>query len=133
MANRPAEEATIRAFIVSAKRDRYISLLASAKRRRKFLDCLNHCRDIDERHITELPSNVGAAALLRSHGAPDNCYVISDNSEIDGRVMPLPEAIDQAEFNGWGTIICCIPGQLAYYIDEAGSKRRLLLSRSPEK
>jgi hypothetical protein len=46
--------------------------------------------------------------------------------------MPLVEALNEAEAIGWGTIISCIPGRLACYLDEAGSERRLLLIRSPD-
>jgi hypothetical protein len=67
----PDEEATIRAFIVPNKRDRYVSLLSSEKRRPKFLDCLNHCHDIDQRYATALPSSADVPSLLRNHGAPD--------------------------------------------------------------
>ena len=42
--------------------------------------------------------------------------------------MELSEAISQTELTGWGTIISCIPGQLAYYDDECG-ERRILLAR----
>jgi hypothetical protein len=128
----PAEEATIRAFIVPAKRDRYVELLANEKRRANFLDCLNHYRDIDERYASEVPSSADAVSLLRDRGAPDVCRVISDCRETDGREMPLADAVEQAEFVGWGTIFCCIPGRLAYFLDEAGSKRRLLMVRSSE-
>jgi hypothetical protein len=130
MAIDPAEEATIRAFIVPAKRDRYLSLVSNEKRRAEFLDCLNHCRDIDNRYATQLPSLADVISLLRAHGAPDVCRVISDCRDIDGREMPLRDAVEHAESVGWGTILCCIPGRLAYYLDEAGTRRRLLLIRS---
>lgn len=51
--------------------------------------------------------------------------VISD-SKIDGKVMPLPDAIHATSMNGSGTIISCIPGRLAYYYDEVGERRGLL-------
>ena len=31
---------------------------------------------------------------------------------------------------GWGTIVSCLPGRLAYYYDEEGA-RRMLLERAP--
>lgn len=64
------EEAIIRAFITLARRIRWLESLASAKRRARMLDCLNHCRDLDERYATLLPSNTDVVALLRSRGAP---------------------------------------------------------------
>ncbi len=52
------EELTVRAFIVPAKRTRYLSFLASPKRRGKILDGLNHCFDIDSRFATAIKSSV---------------------------------------------------------------------------
>lgn len=132
MAIHPAEAATIRAFVVRAKRDRYLSFLGNEKRRRKFLDCLNHCRDLDDRFATVLPSAIDVVQLLESHGAPSECWVISDNPEIDRRDMALAEAVAQLHWASWGTILSCIPGRLAYYRDEAGTKRHLVLIRPPE-
>jgi hypothetical protein len=129
----PNEEATVCAFIVPEKRKRYLSSLSNCKRRPNFLNCLNHCRDIDPRYATEIPTTADIAALLRNHGALDDCHVISDYREIDGREMSLIDAVNEADAIGWGTIISCIPGRLACYLDEAGSKRRLLLVRSPDR
>ena len=128
----PLEQATIRAFFVPARRTRWLESLDSKKRRRAILGRLNHCYDLDERFATPLAPNVNVVAVLRSLGAPDTCYVISSIAAIDGREMPLEEAVYQAGAGGWGTLISCISGRLAYYSDEAGTKRRMLLSRSKE-
>jgi hypothetical protein len=125
----PDEVATVNAFIAPARRTRWLKALASTKRRRRFLDRLNHCRDIDERYATLLSSKTVIAALLRSRGAPGVCHVISDIPEIDGQEMRLEEAIDEVELGQWGTLICCVPGQLAYYYDELGERRMLLERR----
>jgi hypothetical protein len=125
----PDEEATIRAFIKREKLDRYLTSLANSKRRARFLDCLNHCRDFDVRYVEELVSTADVHSLLIARRAPPVCFIISDVRSLDGQSMPLAEAIGTAEFAGFGTILCCIPGRLAYYVDEAGEKRRLLLER----
>jgi len=124
------EEALVRAFISAPRRKRWLESLASAKRRAPFLDRLNHCKDIDERYATALPSNADVVGLLCSHGAPALCYVLSCTAAIDGRELPLAEAIEAASMGGWGTLISCLPGQLAYYYDECG-ERRFLLERAP--
>src|SRR5690606_24346034 len=127
----PHEEATIHAFISPQRRARWISCLASQKRRAKFLDRLNHCRDIDERYASELPQNSNVVATLKDRGAPALCYVISDTTALDGRELPLSQAVEETELGGWGTIISCVPGQLAYYYDECGERRLLLERRDP--
>lgn len=126
----PDEEATIRAFISPQRRTRWLELLASPKQRDGILDKLNHCRDLDGRYATLLPSNTNILKLLQDHGAPDKCYVISATSSLDGRELQLSEAILQTELGGWGTILSCVPGQLAYYYDECGERRMLLTRKS---
>ena len=122
----PHEEALVRAFILPPRRTRWLESLASAERRGKFLDRLNHCLDIDPRYATPLPSNADVVAELLSRGAPATCWVISDADTLDGREMPLAEAVGQAHLGGWGTLVGCLPGRLAYYCDEEGERRMLL-------
>jgi hypothetical protein len=113
------EEKFARFFIVPEKRDRYLSLLESARGRRKVLNGFNHCRDLDPRFAREIPSNEddadSVARLLRKKGAPDQCYVMSDNDAIDGQVITLTEALEQTVGADSGTLISCIPGKLAYF------------------
>jgi hypothetical protein len=123
----PSEEATIRAFIQAPRRARWLELLASPRRREKFLDRLNHCQDFDERLASSVRSGAAALAALRERHAPQTCYVVSSGpANLDGREAPLSEAIEKAEAGGWGTLIICIPGHLAYYHDECGERRWLL-------
>lgn len=123
----PSEAAIIDAFIAPHRRERWRISLRSDKRRRTFLDCLNHCRDFDPKYAQPLASNADVLALLQSHGAGERCHVVSAAAEIDGQEMPLPDAIAAAAQYGWGTILSCIPGRLAYYYDECGERRFLLL------
>lgn len=126
----PHEEATIRAFFSPPRRSRWLESLASPKRRYKILDKLNHCQDLDYRFATPLSSKSDVVSVLKSHGAPKSCYVLSSTLAWDGCEMELSEAISQTVLAGWGTIISCIPGQLAYYYDECG-EHRILLAREP--
>jgi hypothetical protein len=120
------EEAIVRAFIAPARHPRWLEGLASVKRRGRMLDHLNHCRDIDERYATLLPSNADVVGILQARGAPVRCYIMSATEEIDGQTMFVIEAVYAAGTGGWGTILSCIPGRLAYYYDECGARRMLL-------
>ena len=126
----PHEEAIVRTFIKPEKRDWYLTLLGSKRRRCKALDALNHFRDLRPECCTDLPRETDALSALRAKAAPDTCYVISGIPDIDGREMSLEEVIDTAEAEGWGTLIGCIPGQLAYYYGEAGEQRIVLEKRN---
>jgi len=120
------EEATVRAFVKNQKRERYLMLLKSERRRDTVLDQLNHWRDYDPRYATPLALTADVLQLLTEKGSPDTCHVISDNSAIDGKYMSLQKAISAAETGMSGTIISCLPGRLAYYYGEAGEQRLLL-------
>lgn len=123
------EEAVVRAFVAPARRGRWLEALADPARRSRFLDRLNHCPDFDPRFVTPVPGGVDVAALLRSRGAPPTCHALSAADDLDGRELPLEQAVAEVEKAGWGTVISCIPGRLAYYHDECG-ERRLLLERT---
>ena len=128
------EAAFVRAFIVSNKRDRYATMLASKKRRRELLDGLNHCADIDYSYASPIPGGEQKAAqiekILRSHGAPDGCHVISDNPTWDQKQMLLSEATRLVCGSSTGTVLCCVPGRLAYYESEEMHGRYILLRKA---
>ncbi|MFO0798318.1 MAG: hypothetical protein U0804_12645 [Gemmataceae bacterium] len=123
------DEAVVRAFITPARRGRWLEALADPTRRPAFLDRLNHCPDLDPRFAVAVPRGADVADLLRSRGAPLTCYVLSATEALDCRELPLGEAVAAVEAGGWGTIVSCLPGRLAYFYDECG-ERRLLLERA---
>jgi hypothetical protein len=124
------EEQFARCFIVPRKRARYLTLLESKRGRAKLLNGFNHCRDLDPRFAKEIPTGQQSAnsieALLRRKGAPDTCYVISDNRDIDGKEMSLPDALLETVGMDVGTLISCVPGKLAYFESEAFDGRYIL-------
>ena len=120
------EQATIQAFFLPSKRERYLTLLGNPKRRARSRGGLDHLRHLDPRFTTPIASLSDVASVLRSHGAPTTCRMISADPDLDGKDMPLGEAIEEVELRLQGTIICCIPGQLAYYYGESGEERLLL-------
>jgi hypothetical protein len=130
MALNPHEEQFARAFIVSAKEERYLSMLESAKGRARLLAKFPHCPDLNMSHATLIPAaqqNAGAIAkLLRQRGAPDVCHVISADRDIDNREMLLEKALDEAVGMNMGTFISCIPGRLGYFEFEDLGERYIL-------
>jgi len=124
------EEQFARSFIVSEKRDRYLSLLDSKRGRKKLRDGLYHCRDLDERFAHLVPSGQQCSEhierVLKSKGAPEKCYVFSADDEFDGREMPLSEALSEIVGFVPGTFISCIAGKLGYFEFEDMSERYIL-------
>jgi hypothetical protein len=126
----PAEESTLRAFVVAARCERLIALLGSSKRRKQAIDKLNHFGDWDTRFVQPVESSADVFDCLRKAGAPPACHVISDSPDLDGRDMPLEEAVSSCEGFPFASVICCVPGELAFFFDEVmGPRNRLLLRR----
>ena len=60
----------------------------------------------------------------------DALNVVGGPAQFPETRTVLAEAVAEVAIGGWGTIISCLPGQLAYYYDECG-ERRMLLERKP--
>lgn len=127
------EARIVRAFIVAARREKYLEALPNPKRRSRVLDRLNHhIDDIDSKYrISVSPEHHTSSAiekLLRSRGASSLCYVMSSSTRLDGREMSLADALKDVVGYQMGTLISCIPGQLAFYESEE-LKTRYILER----
>ena len=124
------EEMFAREFIIPEKRDRYVSLIGSVKGRKKIVAGFHHIRDLDDRYAKLIPSNQQSGEsiyrLLKEKGAPEFCYIMSDDSAIDQKEMPLREAILKVEGTNYGTLVSCIAGKLAYFETEDMSGRYIL-------
>ena len=121
-----AEKQTVRAFMLRERRPRWLQDLSSPRRRAKIVDSLNHCRDFEMRFVTECTNRHEVLPKLRALGAPAICHIISCADKLDGRDLALEEALERTESLAWGTLISCIPGSLAFYLDELGSRRWIL-------
>jgi len=116
------EESLFQAFVVSTKRQRYIELLASKHGREKIVRSLDHFKDLDPRFCRHVES-ADIPRILRGLGAPSVCYIVSSDSNLDGREMSLPDALTEVIGRGQGTFISCIPGKLAYFEGEEPHER----------
>jgi hypothetical protein len=128
------EEPLVRAFVVRPKQERMIDLLAKPKRRRDVLLTLAHFHDLDPRFAVRVPdaqqSRSEILKLLRARGAPADCYIISEKSDLDGHTLPLDAALDAVVGRGMGTLLSCLPGRLGYFEGEASGQRYVLERRA---
>ena len=117
------ESAFVKAFIVKDKQERYLQLLGSPKRRRDILDRFNHHLDFDSKYAKRIPEEFHTidkvAHLLRVRGAGRTCHVIADTLDADGQELPLREALAVVITHDFGSVVCCIPGRLAFHKAEA--------------
>jgi hypothetical protein len=127
----PHEEHFARSFVVPEKKERYLSLLQSARGRKKLIAGFHHCRDLDSRFVKLIPSDRQSAQSieesLKKSGAPEVCYVMSENPKIDGKQMNLSSALLEIVGMDAGALVSCIPGKLAYFEMEGLSERYLLI------
>lgn len=129
------EEILINNFFEKKKQERAKYELTSKKKRHEFIwkfsdnnifrsDCLIRIEQSIATYETVL-------TILKKEGAPDGCYVLSVDEEIDGKELLLCDALKQVV--GWGpALISCIPGELAYLESEQGvgaAYRYLLIKR----
>ena len=107
-----------------------MELLSKPKRRKDVLDTLAHFSDLDPRYQVPIPSSQQSAhaieGLLRKRGAPAECYLISEAGALDGRLLPLTEALSLIVGHGMGTLMSCVPGRLGYFEGETPGDRWLL-------
>jgi hypothetical protein len=127
------EAVFVRAFVIAAKQQRFVELLANPKRRRHVLETLYHLKDVDPRFMVKIPPAEQTAerivALLRARGAPEQCYVISTDEYLDGKTATLCDAIARIIGVGHGTLLSCVPGQLGYFEGEDAGARYVLERR----
>ena len=124
------EEMFAKAFVKPAKRLRVLGQLQKEKTRAKFLSLLPHFADFDPRFCRVLePIHQRADSILRilrDNGALATCYVISVWPEVDQMRGALDEVLVEVVGYLPGTIVSCVPGQLAFYEGEARNDRRIL-------
>jgi len=117
-------------FLLPHRRERFCLLASSEKRRPKLRAALGHFDWFDPRYRRLLPAHAVTveelARLLRSRGSEATCYVFSESRELDGRTMPLDEALDALAFSCRASILSCRPGKLAFYEAEDPESRCLL-------
>jgi len=116
------ERQLIEAFILPQRRSRYLEFLARPKHRKKIISELPHFKHLDPRSVVSIPPREqhwkNIRALLLSMGAPDLCHALSEDSEIDGKELPLQKALQCVVGSGMGTFLSCVPGKLGYFEDE---------------
>lgn len=131
------EKEIVKSFFDRKVQERMLHELFSPKKRDHALNrlCHQYTKMLKEKYMFEiLPPNSDPEyvhKLLVKNGAGEMCYSLSYNEEIDGKEMPLREALQHAVGFGFPSIISCVPGELAYFEAEQGfgSPPRYLLKR----
>jgi hypothetical protein len=124
------EKLLIENFVCKERQERYLSLILTKKGRSKLRRYIAHFKDLDGKFIQEanrLKTSHELENLLKSMGAADICYVISENSKYDGKSMNLSEVTNLLFNSGIAYFLSCVPGKLVYYEGEETNQKFLLL------
>jgi len=124
------EEELVKAFILPVRQERYLEFLRSPRKRAKFVAQLAHFKHLNPKFVVSIPgSQQNPASLLKllaGKGAGRNCWIMSEDSALDGQEMDLEAALKETIGRQIGTFLSCVPGRLAYFEDEDG---RYILER----
>lgn len=122
--------AVIRAFVAPERQDRFLALLRSERGREKLRCQLAHFGALDVRFAQRIAGSAQTpeciARLLRAEGAPETCVLLAEDTALDGRAMPLEDALREVVGRGLGAFVSCVPGRLAYFEGEDAGARYLL-------
>ena len=121
------ESKVIENFIIKSKRERYLNFIKKSKTRKKFTDELAHFSNQLEL-FEEIKNNERSVidAQLKRLGLKGECYVISENNELDGKRMAIDKALSEAIGMGMGTLIVFGDAVLVFYEGEAPSDRWII-------
>jgi hypothetical protein len=99
------EEALVKAFIPAHRQERFLEIIAKPKKRAKLLTELSHFKALNPKFKVAIPSNQqnpsAVAKLSMGKGAGVTCYVMSENSELDGWEVDLEGALKETVGLRW--------------------------------
>jgi hypothetical protein len=119
------ETLVIERFIVKTKHNRYLTFIKSDKIRYKFTLELAHFRDLRQELFDEIKGNERKIIKdrIKSLGNINDCYLISENSELDRKRLDIDTALNDTIGNGMGTLIVFGNAEIVFYEGEGPSDR----------
>lgn len=123
----PHVETLVRAFAKKDKRERLLFLAERPSRWADFCDAFLHdARSLDPARMSAVQA-AGVESVTRALGGTPNsiAFAISAIAEIDGRELPLRDALRAAVGRERDTIILCIDTNRAFYENHEGEQRLL--------
>ncbi len=124
--NKEMEELIVKSFFEKRAQERVLHELFTPEKRSQALNRLCHQYEkmLRTKYMIEIPPpNSGPNEiyeLLREYGADKMCYSLSYNEDIDGKQMPLSEALEHAVGFGFPSIVSSLSDELAYFEAEQG-------------
>jgi len=121
------EKKVIERFVVKTKRDRYLTFVESDKTRHKFISELAHFRDLRQERFDEISGDEKKVIKdrIKGLGTIKDCYLISENSELDRKRLDIDTALNKTIGYGMGTLIVFGDAEIVFYEAEGPSDRWL--------
>lgn len=120
-------------FLREDRRSRWTELFPRPKGRKKLLKTLWNGEDFDRNLMIQVdPSERTVQRLslrLRNLGASTLSHIISARPGLDGKDLDLISALEMVLNLAPGTIVCCVPGELAYYENDDKNGNYIILRR----
>ena len=121
------ETKVIERFVIKTKQERYKTFIQSEKGRKKFIDDLHHMNFVDLNVLDKVESNEydTIKAKIKNLGKINECYVISENKNIDQKRLDIDKALRETIGADLGTILVFGDAEVVY-IEAEGFKNRWL-------
>jgi len=116
----------IKKFVDKAKQERYIQFVSSQKNRHKFIGDLSHFNYFKWDLFDAVKGNeeqIILQALQKNNIASKTCYVISENADIDTRIIEIKKAISETAGYSMGTILVFGDADMIYFESESMNTR----------
>jgi hypothetical protein len=124
--NTDLEIKVIKRFIDKTKQDRYIQFVSTPKNRHKFIKDLAHFNFFQWDKFEVVMGNEEQVILkaLKENGVGNKtCYVISENTDIDTKIIDIKKVISDTVAHGMGTILVFGDADIIYFESETINTR----------
>lgn len=111
--NVEVERKFVESFVIKSKRARTIYELLNKDKRNRFIWNIAFHLDRSTFHPIKVKDESMICQLLREEGAPNTCYMISNDKNKDGCEFPLIEGIHSLDYEF--EILICIPDKLVFF------------------
>lgn len=127
--NLDLETKVIERFVIKTKRDRYLTFIKNDKTREKFVSDLHHMNFLHQDLFDKVDGNEFDVIKerIKSLGILKDCYLISDNPQLDKKRLDIDTALKETIGADSGTLIVFGDAEILYSESEGFNNR--LISR----
>jgi hypothetical protein len=118
------ENAVIKRFITKHKQEHYLSLIANGNKRKKFIAELAHFKHLKSPYFDKVDNSIEFNVKQRIGNIKD-CYIISENENIDTERCNIDLALTKTIGYGMGTLLVFGDAEFVYYEGEEQNDRWL--------